>query len=499
MNQLTNCRLPFWAIVKTLVISAALYGMSPGLVHAKVAEPEPEQRDVDDEFSVMKELSDNGLHDLTDENWNAYGQTTFINSWKEAFSAKYTNLNGSTNSLLPNQERSFSGTTTLYFGFKLWQGFEIYAVPEMLSEQSLSGLKGLGSVIQNGEMQKSGTQQPLFYLSRGFVKQTWGFGGKTIEVPSDPMQLGTTVDSRRLSLSIGHYSVLDFFDKNSFSGDARRQFFNMAFMANAAYDFTADSRGYTWGLTLEYFHDDWAVRFAHTAVPANPNQQAMDTRIFKFFGQQFELEHHHVLFGEPGAVRLLGYRNHENMGNFNDAINAYLDNPNLNATTCTGFSYNSNNANAPDLCWARKANNKMGIGINLEQQITDDIGLFFRGMYSDGMTEVYSYTSTDRSISLGALVKGKRWHREKDLFGIGFAQGWLSSSHVAYLGMGGIDGFIGDGAINYRPERVVDIFYSFSVLSSVWLSADYQHIENPAYNADRGPVNIYGARAHVEF
>ena len=369
----------------------------------------------------------------------------------------------------------------------------------MLSEQTLSGLKGLGSVIQNGEMQKSGTQQPLFYLSRGFFKQTWGFGGKPVEVPSDPMQLGTTVDSRRLSFSIGHYSLLDFFDKNSFSGDTRRQFFNMAFMANAAYDFTADARGYTWGLTAEYFHDDWAVRFAQTAVPANPNQQAMDTRIFKFFGQQIELEHHHTLFGEPGAVRLLAYRNHENMGNFNDAINAYLANPNLNATTCTGFSYGSNNANAPDLCWVRKPNNKMGIGINLEQQVTDDMGLFFRGMYSDGRTEVYSYTSTDRSISLGALVKGSRWHREKDLFGVGFAQGWLSSSHVTYLGMGGIDGFIGDGAINYRPERVVDIFYSYSLFNSVWVSLDYQHIDNPAYNADRGPVNMYGARAHVEF
>jgi carbohydrate-selective porin OprB len=141
----------------------------------------------------------------------------------------------------------------------------------------------------------------------------------------------------------------------------------------------------------------------------------------------------------------------------------------------------------------------MGIGINLEQQVYDDVGLFFRGMYSDGKTEVYSYTSTDQSISLGTLVKGTRWGRAKDTLGIGYAQGWLSDAHVRYLGMGGIDGFIGDGKIRYRPEQVVDIFYSYNIWNSLWLSADYQHIANPAYNADRGPVDIYSAKIHLEF
>ena len=198
-------------------------------------------------------------------------------------------------------------------------------------------------------------------------------------------------------------------------------------------------------------------------------------------------------------MRLLAYRNHEVMGRFNEAIAAFRSDPNHNATTCVGFNYGSDNATAPDLCWARRPNIKMGIGVNLEQQIGADIGLFFRGMYSDGNTEVYSYTSTDRSISLGALVKGMRWGRKKDAVGIGYGQGWLSGSHVAYLGLGGIDGFIGDGAINYRPERVVNLFYSLNVLSSTWLTADYQHIENPGYNADRGLVDIYAARVHVEF
>lgn len=477
----------FLALVCAFVVAVA---------RAEVAEPQP--RD-DDQFDFMNELAARGLHDLKNETWNAYGQLTFINSWKSNFPAKYTNLNGSPNSLLPGQERSFTGSATFFLGLKLWDGGEVYAVPEIISERPLSDLKGLGSVIQNFELQKSGGQQPTTYLSRLFIKQTFGFGGEKQLVTSDPMQLGSTVDSRRLVLRVGNFSILDFFDKNSFSGDLRRQFNNMAFLSYAAYDFAADARGYTWGLVAEYIHDDWSLRFAHAAVPEDPNQLPIDTRIFKYFGHQVEIEHRHSLYGQPGAVRLLAYRNHEHMGRFDDAINAHRVNPALNATTCVGFNYGSDNANAPDLCWARKPNIKMGIGINLEQQVGDDLGLFFRGMYSDGNTEVYSYTSTDRSISLGMLLKGTRWGRRLDTLGVGYGQGWLSKQHVNYLALGGIDGFIGDGAIRYRPEKVVDAFYSLNLISSVWLTADYQYIMNPAYNADRGPVHVYGARVHVEF
>jgi carbohydrate-selective porin OprB len=187
------------------------------------------------------------------------------------------------------------------------------------------------------------------------------------------------------------------------------------------------------------------------------------------------------------------------MGRFDEAIAAYRSDPRKNATTCPGFNYGSANATAPDLCWARRPNVKVGIGINLEQHVTDDIGLFFRGMYSDGKTEVYSYTSTDRSLSFGTLVSGSAWRRPLDLAGVGFGMGWISQAHADYLRMGGIDGFIGDGNIDPAPESVFDVFYSVSVLSSLWLSADYQRITNPAFNADRGPVNVFGARVHAEF
>lgn len=203
-----------------------------------------------------------------------------------------------------------------------------------------------------------------------------------------------------------------------------------------------------------------------------------------------EIEHKHTLYQQPGAVRLLAYRNHENLGSWTDALAALQADPNNNAANCQKFNYDSSNATAPDLCWARKPNTKMGIGINLEQQINDDIGLFFRGMYSDGKTEVYSYTSSDRSISLGGLIKGERWNRDKDTLGIGYAQSWISKQHAAYLNAGGIDGFIGDGKIKAKPEQVINVFYSFNVLGTLWFSLDYQHLINPAYNGDRGPVDF---------
>jgi high affinity Mn2+ porin len=465
---------------------------------ANAAEVEPKN---DAQFSFMNMLADKGLHDSTDESWNAYGQFTYISYWHGSFPAAYTNLNGSINSLSPKQEYGFTGTGTLYFGLKTWwTGGEIYAAPESIAEAPFSELRGIGGAINDFELQKNGAKLPNVYRSRAFFKQTINLGGDKIHLDSGPMQLAGTVDSRRVTFRFGGFSILDFFDKNSYSGDLRRQFMNMAFMTHAAYDFASDARGYSVGAVVEYFYDDWAFRFGRITGPQNPNQLATDYHVLEHYGDQFEIEHHHTLFGRPGAARLLGYRNHLNTGRFDEAIAAYNNsNGANNATTCTGFNYGSDNATAPDLCWSRKTNTKMGIGINLEQEITDDVGIFFRGMYSDGKTEVYAYTSSDRSISLGTLIKGTRWGRSKDLFGVGYVQNMISQAHAEYLSMGGIDGFVGDGKLNYKPERAFNVFYSVNLLSSLWLTGDYQLLANPAFNADRGPVDIYSAKMHVEF
>ncbi len=476
-------------------------------VGAQIGEAAPRP---DEQFDFMNLLTRHGLHDITDESWNAYGQFTYIQSYKPPFSARYTNAYGcpspsgvTTCSLLNTGEESFTGTLTLFLGARLWPGAAAFVVPEVISERPLSGLRGLGGAIQNFELQKNGNETPHVYRSRAYLQQTIDFGGAPVVQESNPMQLGSVVGSRRLVLIAGNYSVLDFFDRNTFASDLRQQFFNMAFLTNAAYDFAADARGYAYGGAAEFHYDDWAARIGRFTAPQDPNQLALNFEIDKFYGDQFEIEHAHKLLGRDGVVRLLGYRNRENMGNFNDAVAAFEADPAKNAAACppppVSFSYGSTNARAPDLCWVRQPHVKLGIGINLEQYVSSDIGVFFRAMYSDGQTEVYSYTATDRSLSFGALAKGSLWHRPGDVTGAGVGFGWISQAHAEYLRLGGVDGFIGDGTIQQAAESVLEVFYSVNVLSSVWLSADYQHITNPAFNADRGPVNVFGGRVHAEF
>jgi high affinity Mn2+ porin len=456
--------------------------------------PRPE-----DEGSLMQLLADKGLHDIENESWNAYSQFTYISSWKPSFYAPYTNLNGSINSLLPTAERSFTGTATLYLGLRLWKGGEAYLVPELISEQPFSQLRGLGGAIQNFELQKGGASIPQVYRSRLFLKQTIGLGGKSIVEESGPLQLGTHYDSRRLVFVAGNFTILDFFDTNAFDVDPRQGFLGLGFMTYAAYDFASDARGYSYGGIGEFIWDDWAVRYGRITPPKQPNQLPVDFRLLKYYGDQVEVEHKHKIGEQEGMVRVLAFRNRENMGRFSDAIAAFEADPQENATTCTGFNYGSQNAGAPDLCWARKPNVKEGIGAFAEQYIGHDIGVFARGMYSDGRTEVYAYTSTDRSATLGVLAKGSAWSRPKDLTGIGGNFGWISDIHAKYLGMGGVDGFVGDGAITAGAEKSLDMFYSANLGKVYWLTGDYQHITNPGFNAARGPVNVFTVRVHGEF
>ena len=481
-------RAGVFALGAALAASSALAQGAPPARHADVA------------FDVMNELSQHGLHDLDDERWNAYGQTTYISSWKLPFTVPYTNLNGSPNSLLPGHERSYTWSATLFLGAKLWPGAEAYFVPEVIAERPLSNLHGLGGAIQNFELQKGGSETPQIYRARLFVRQNIGLGGEPVKKSSDPMQLGTTVDARRIVITAGNFSVLDLMDKNGVTGDPRQTFFNMAFMTHAAWDFAADARGYSYGAGVELYWDDWAVRFAHMAPPQNPNQLPVDFRFWQYFGQQLELEHDHVLFGLPGAVRVLGYRNRVFTGAFDDAVALFAADPSKNAAACTAFNYGSTNATAPDLCWVRKDNAKVGIGIDLEQFVAQDIGVFLRVMYSDGKSEVDAFNAADRSLSLGAVAKGGLWGRPFDVTGIGLGLSWISESHARYLALGGIDGFIGDGALRQATEGVFEAFYSFNLLKAIWLSGDVQLIWNPGDNADRGgPVVVLGARVHAEF
>jgi hypothetical protein len=477
-----------------LWLAALLLTCLPALAQSATPAPRP-----DEQFDFMNLLHARGLHDIHDEDWNAYGQFTYLSSWKNGFSAPYTNLNGSTGSLSTAPERSFTATLTLYLGLRLWPGAEFYLVPELISERPLSQLKGLAGAIQNFELQKGGGESLALYRSRMILKQTFGLGGERVVKESDPMQLGVSYDRRRLVLVVGNFSTLDLFDRNSVLGDLRQSFFSLSFLTYAAWDFSSDARGYAWGAAAELYWDDWAVRLSRMTPPALPNQLPVTFQLDRFYGDQLELEHTHHLFGQEGVVRLVAYRNRVVVGRFDEALQDFQAHPGHTATTCTGFNYGSQNASAPDLCWVRRPNVKLGVGLSLEQHLTPDVGIFVRGMYSDGETEVDAYTSTDRSLSLGVVGRGSLWSRRADVAGVGLSVGWISAVHAEYLRLGGVDGFLGDGNLEVAPETTLELFYSVNFLSSLWLSVDFQRILAPGFNAARGPVDVFGVRLHAEF
>ena len=316
-------------LVGACLVAGAL--LAPARASAQAAPPAGHE---DSAFDFMNLLGAHDLHDIVNERWNAYGQYTYISSWHPSFSAPYTNANGSINSLVPSAERSFTGSFTLFLGLKLWQGAEAYLVPEVIAERPFSQLRGLGGAIQNFELQKTGSTTPQLYRSRTYLRQTIGFGGDHVERTSDPMQLASVVDSRRLVVTAGNFSALDIFDKNNVTWDPRQTFLNMAFMAHSSWDFPSDARGYSWGGVAELFWDDWSARIGRFTPPQNPNQLQIDFRFWEYYGDAAEVEHDHKLLGRPGAVRILGYRNHVDTGRFADAIAAFQADPAKNAANC---------------------------------------------------------------------------------------------------------------------------------------------------------------------
>ena len=412
------------------------------------------------------------------EQWNAKFQATYVWQRKAAFDAPYSG----TNSLAAARQKSYSFTATAAFGVRPWSGGELYFNPEVAQGIPLSGLTGLGG-FTNGEIARTAGSNPTFYRARLFLRQTWGFGGGREKVESEANQLAGNVDRRRLVLTAGNLSLLDIFDDNAYNHDPRTQFLNWSLLTHGAYDFAADARGYTTGFALEYFHDEWAIRFGRFMQPRQPNQLALDYALFRNYGDQIEIERAHVLGGQPGKLRLLFYRNVANMSRFQDALDR--------AAVAGGV---------PDINQVRfGAKSRRGVGVNLEQALTANAGLFGRAMWSDGKTETYAFTEIDTSVSAGALVKGGSWGRGADTVGIAFARNGLSAERRNYLAAGGLGFFIGDGRLNYRPETIFEAFYSIGVAKNFWLSFDWQHIRNPAYNADRGPVNVGTVRLHTEF
>ena len=414
------------------------------------------------------------------EDFSLHGQATYVLQYKNRFYSPYVG----DKSLLStgDQGKSYTLTVTPFMGARLWEGAAVFYNPEAVESMAFSNLSGLGG-FPNGEMQR-GTNVPMkFYNARYFIQQTFGFGGGQEYVEGGPNQLAGTVDTRRLRITYGGFSALDYFDNNKYSHDPRTQFLNWSFMAMGAWDFPANARGYTYGVVAEYFDDGWAVRLGRLAMPKEPNSLRLDWGLNQQYGDQIEFEHEHTIGDQPGALRFLVFQNRGWMASYSTANNLAAQ----------------NNLAAPDILTSRNSyQKKWGYGVNLEQAITDKVGLFARWSWNDGQTETQAFTDIDRSLSGGVVVNGAHWGRANDTWGIAGALNGIAGSQIAYLTNGGSTMFIGDGKLNYRKEQILETYYSFNIAKGTYLSADYQFIANPAYNADRGPVSFFGLRAHIE-
>lgn len=422
--------------------------------------------------SVGSCLADDGS-----EAWSVHGQATYIAQHKASFPAPYSGAN----SLSPETATSYSFSTTLFVGRRLWQGAEAYGNLEGVQGVPFSNLTGLGG-FTNGELQKTAGPQLIWYRARLFLRQTFGFGGGTETLEADKNRLASNVDQRRLVLTVGNLAITDLFDDNRFAHDPRTDFMNWSLIDSGAYDFAADARGYTWGVAAEWHDLDWALRAGRFLEPGQSNGMALDTRISRHYGDQLELEKDVNVAGKDGKIRVLAFHNVGVMGRYRDAL-------------AVGHALGQ----PPDLALVRRRNAKWGAALNVEQELGGDIGAFGRVSWNNGQTETYSFTEIDRSIALGAAFGGTRWGRKNDELGLALVRNGLSAAHRDYLAAGGLGFFLGDGRLNYRPEQIGELYYNLGFGKAVKLGVDAQRVANPGYNADRGPVNFYGVRAHAEF
>jgi len=415
------------------------------------------------------------------ETWSVHSQATYIGQQKNNFTSPYYGQNSLLNKSQGGSANSYTMSATAFLGTRLWKNAEFYYNPEVFQGTPFNGeLVGLGG-FQNGELQKGSFANPVFYSARAFMRQSFNLGGEKEFVESSANQLAGEVDKNRVVVSWGKLATLDFFDQNTYSHDPRTQFQNFALFSMGAYSYAADTKGYTYGAVAEWYQDAWIAKAARLALPTVPNTAKVDYTLRKDFIDQFELTRQHEIAGKTGALRALYYQQYAYMGRFDNAI-----------------TQGAQNNTTPDMTSVRQsAQRSWGYGFNIEQAITKDMGVFARWSWNSGNTETQT-VDISRSLSGGVSVKGTDWSRPSDTLGIGLAINGISGSQITYLQQGGIASFIGDGALTYKKEQIVEAYYSAKVYKDLYLSIDYQRIGNPAYNASRGPVNFLGIRAHFD-
>ncbi len=411
---------------------------------------------------------------------NVYGQLTNVSQWHPAFTSPYTGQN----SLNPGSDNNETTDLTLYVGLRIATGGEIWANPEIDQGFGLSDNLGVAG-FPSGEAYKIGANTPYIRLPRLFYRQIIGLDGSEQVIGSAINQMGGSEPTNNVTLTLGKFSVVDVFDTNTYAHDSRSDFQNWAIIDSGAFDYAADAWGYTYGAAIEWTQSSWTLRGGLFDLSKYPNTTTLDPNFSSLRQVEWvgELEERYQLWGRPGKIKLLGYINQGNMGSYEDAIQ---------------LAQQSNST--PNTALVRHETSQPGFAINIEQEITSDLGIFARASMNEGRNETFEFTEINKSVSTGLSLKGNNWGRHDDTFGMAVVANGLSSAARDYFAAGGLGILIGDGQLpHYGYEEIMETYYSLHAIDHLMLTLDYQYIVNPAYNQDRGPVSIIGVRVHVEF
>jgi high affinity Mn2+ porin len=430
-------------------------------------------------FPLFVSAQDHPL--FTDSGWSFHFQFTGILQGHPTFHSPYSGQN----SLQSGQENAFSVTSTMDFGRKLWQGASLFFDPEMAGGKGMSSTLGVAG-FPNGETFRIGDPQPTVYVARFFFRQYINLDKEHWEqIPEDVNQVGEKVSTSRLGINLGKFGLADFFDNNSVSHDPRSDFMNWALMNNGAYDYAANTRGYTYGLVVEYIKPGWALRFGTALEPTHSNGDTLNFNYFKTNSQNLEWEQKYSLGKHTGISRFLVYYNTSKAPSYDEVVAEKISGTDTSMDVIYGKKYGGK---------------KWGFGWNIEQELGPSLNGFIRLGWNDGKTATWAFAEIDNIASGGLRLKGTKWKRPDDNMGLAFISNGISAPHRNFLAAGGYGFMIGDGMLpHYTRENILELFYQILIFKNLWGTLDYQFIGHPAYNQDRGPVNVFAARVHLEW
>lgn len=404
-----------------------------------------------------------------------HGQTTFLEQYVFPFRSPYFGPH----SLDPNHGRE-TWDATAYLGMRLWQGAELWVDTEIDQGFGLSSTFGVAG-FTSGEAFKLGASVPYARVPRTFLRQTIDLGGDTEKVEAGANQFSGSQTKNRLVFTVGKFAPTDIFDTNKYAHDARNDFMNWSLIDTGTFDYAGDAWSFTYGAAAEWYQGSWTVRGGLFDFSIVPGSTALDPQFaqLQWIG---EIERRYDLWGQPGKLAVTGFLGRGRMGSFQDAVA-------LAAAT----------GGPADIAAVRRYNSRGGISLNLEQQVNDQVGVFARAGWANGNVEPFDVTDIDRTAAAGVSVNGKSWGRPDDTVGLAGVVNGISGVHQQFLNAGGLGILVGDGMLPHPGlEQIVEAYYQLPV-SFFKLTLDYQYIVNPAYNADRGPVSVVGARMHAQF